>query len=84
MDFEKYTDRAKGFVQAAQSLALREVTHRPPGGVEAVSHLLGSLRSTFPLFPSCCITQQTDHVSFSIFCSGRAIPRGPRLRRRLA
>ncbi|HVG82253.1 MAG TPA: Clp protease N-terminal domain-containing protein, partial [Methylomirabilota bacterium] len=24
MDFEKYTDRAKGFVQAAQSLALRE------------------------------------------------------------
>ena len=31
MDFEKYTDRAKGFVQAAQSLALREVTHRPPG-----------------------------------------------------
>ena len=24
MDFEKYTDRAKGFVQSAQSLALRE------------------------------------------------------------
>ena len=24
MDFEKFTDRAKGFVQAAQSLALRE------------------------------------------------------------
>src|SRR5215470_15514267 len=24
MDFEKYTDRAKGFIQAAQSLALRE------------------------------------------------------------
>src|SRR5262245_55544050 len=24
MDFDKYTDRAKGFVQAAQSLALRE------------------------------------------------------------
>ena len=24
MNFEKYTDRAKGFVQAAQSLALRE------------------------------------------------------------
>src|SRR3972149_667507 len=24
MDFERYTDRAKGFVQAAQSLALRE------------------------------------------------------------
>ena len=23
MDFEKYTDRAKGFIQAAQSLALR-------------------------------------------------------------
>ena len=27
MDFEKYTDRARGFVQAAQSLALRE-THQ--------------------------------------------------------
>src|SRR3954453_11085543 len=24
MDFEKYTDRARGFVQSAQSLALRE------------------------------------------------------------
>ena len=24
MNFDKYTDRAKGFVQAAQSLALRE------------------------------------------------------------
>ena len=24
MDFEKYTERAKGFVQAAQNLALRE------------------------------------------------------------
>src|SRR5437764_12230112 len=24
MDFEKYTDRAKGFIQSAQSLALRE------------------------------------------------------------
>ncbi|HEX2529342.1 MAG TPA: Clp protease N-terminal domain-containing protein, partial [Geminicoccus sp.] len=24
MDFEKYTDRAKGFVQSAQALALRE------------------------------------------------------------
>ena len=24
MDFEKYTDRAKGFVQSAQGLALRE------------------------------------------------------------
>ena len=24
MNFEKYTDRAKGFVQSAQSLALRE------------------------------------------------------------
>jgi ATP-dependent Clp protease ATP-binding subunit ClpB len=24
MDFERYTDRAKGFVQSAQSLALRE------------------------------------------------------------
>ena len=24
MDFEKYTDRAQGFVQSAQSLALRE------------------------------------------------------------
>ena len=24
MDFEKYTDRAKGFVQSAQSLAMRE------------------------------------------------------------
>ena len=24
MDFEKFTDRAKGFIQAAQSLALRE------------------------------------------------------------
>ncbi|HVG51591.1 MAG TPA: Clp protease N-terminal domain-containing protein, partial [Xanthobacteraceae bacterium] len=24
MDFEKFTDRAKGFVQSAQSLALRE------------------------------------------------------------
>ena len=24
MDFEKYTDRSRGFIQAAQSLALRE------------------------------------------------------------
>ena len=24
MNFEKYTDRAKGFVQSAQSMALRE------------------------------------------------------------
>ena len=24
MDFDKYTDRAKGFIQAAQNLALRE------------------------------------------------------------
>ena len=24
MDFEKYTDRAKGFVQSAQGLAVRE------------------------------------------------------------
>jgi ATP-dependent Clp protease ATP-binding subunit ClpB len=24
MNFEKYTDRARGFIQAAQSLALRE------------------------------------------------------------
>ena len=24
MDFEKYTDRARGFIQSAQSLALRE------------------------------------------------------------
>ena len=24
MDFEKYTDRARGFIQSAQSLAMRE------------------------------------------------------------
>ena len=28
MDFEKYTDRARGFIQSAQSLALREGHHQ--------------------------------------------------------
>jgi ATP-dependent Clp protease ATP-binding subunit ClpB len=39
MDFEKYTDRAKGFVQAAQSLALRE-GHQQVAGEHLLKVLL--------------------------------------------
>ena len=45
MNFEKYTDRARGFVQSAQSLAMREVAGplRPHLGLEmSVSSLLGA------------------------------------------
>src|SRR3546814_8894369 len=56
MDFEKYTDRSRGFIQAAQTLALRSNHQRL-----TPEHLLKSEEHTSEL-------QSLMRISYAVFC----------------